>query len=546
MNALRLPTMPCTSEKSALRLTGLTRKLELGSDFVQLCDKPMLNFQRDSMDAHARLPGLQETRMLKTGKQYLDGLRDGRVIYIGNERVDDVTTHPAFRNAAQTVAALYDMKADPANRETMTYEEDGERHSIYFLRSRTREDLSRRSVGHRRIADMTYGMFGRSPDHVASFVTGMAMNAEALRRPAGRPENLLKYYHHIRDNDRFVVYAVLPPQAARDPDFYHRNNLPVPTLSVVSEDEEGVVISGMKLLATGAVLADEIWIGNVVPLAPGQNKQAITCAIPVNAAGLRLWSRKAFERDAKTEFDSPLAYRFDETDSMVMCDNVKVPWEKVFVHDDALLSREIYVTTPAHCFGNHQSNVRFWSKMRLIVGLCSRISKATGAYEVPAVKELLGRMASLESTMAGMVHGQIDAWENWPDGYACFNRRMMYAALEWSTQNHSQIVDVLRELCGGGVFQMPADISVMQDDDLANQFTQYFQTPQSDALTRMKLFKLAWDVVGSEFAGRHQQYEKFYAGASFIVRNHAFREAEWKELDGVVDKLMASYDVPKA
>ena len=122
--------------------------------------------------------------MLKTGKEHLEGLRDGRVIYIGSEQVKDVTAHPAFRNAARTVAALYDMKADPANRETMSYEEDGGRHSIYFLRARTREDLARRSAGHRMIADMTYGMFGRSPDHVASFVTGMAMKPDRRRATA--------------------------------------------------------------------------------------------------------------------------------------------------------------------------------------------------------------------------------------------------------------------------------------------------------------------------------------------------------------------------
>ena len=482
--------------------------------------------------------------MLKTGKEHLEGLRDGRVVYIGSERVTDVTAHPAFRNAARTVAAIYDMKADPANRETMSYEEDGGRHSIYFLRARTRDDLARRSAGHRMIADMTYGLFGRSPDHVSSFVTGMAMKPEELRAPYGHADNLLGYYRHIRDNDRFVVYAVLPPQAARDPEFYQRNNLPIPTLSVVREEDDGVVISGMKLLATAAVFADELWIGNVLPLAPGQKKQAITCAIPMNTPGLTLWSRKSFEREARSEFDSPLAYRFDETDSMVMCENVKVPWERVFVHDDAILSREVYVKTPSHCFGNHQSNVRYWSKIRLIVGLCSRIAQATGAIEVPAVKEVLGKMASVEGAIAGMVHGQIDAFESWPEGHACFNRRMMYAALEWSTQNYAQFIDVLRELCGGGVFQMPADISVMHDENLAQYFTQYFQTPQSDAVTRMKLFKLAWDLVGSEFAGRHQQYEKFYAGASFIVRNHAYREAPWQEFDGIVGGLMASYDVP--
>jgi len=89
---------------------------------------------------------------------------------------------------------------------------------------------------------------------------------------------------------------------------------------------------------------------------------------------------------------------------------------------------------------------------------------------------------------------------------------------------------------------MPANISVMRDADLARDFQTYWQTPQSDAVTRMKLFKLAWDMVGSEFAGRHLQYEKFYAGASFIVRNHAFRETDWASFNKVAEDLMASYD----
>ena len=125
--------------------------------------------------------------MLRTGKEHLETLRDGRVVYIGGERVDDVTRHPAFREAAKTVAAIYDMKADPANRDTMSYEEDGGRHSIYFLRAKTRDDLQRRSNAHKKIADLTFGMFGRSPDHVASFVTGMAMKPDALRAPTPLP-----------------------------------------------------------------------------------------------------------------------------------------------------------------------------------------------------------------------------------------------------------------------------------------------------------------------------------------------------------------------
>ena len=93
---------------------------------------------------------------------------------------------------------------------------------------------------------------------------------------------------------------------------------------------------------------------------------------------------------------------------------------------------------------------------------------------------------------------------------------------------------------------MPADISIMQDGELAERFKTYWQTPQCDAITRMKLFKLAWDMVGSEFAGRHQQYEKFYAGAAFIVRNHSFREADWSQFQRIVDDLLVSYDYPTA
>ena len=483
--------------------------------------------------------------MLRTGKEHLERLRDGRVVYIGRERVDDVTTHPAFRHAAQTAAQIYDMKADPANHESMTFVEDGERYSSYYILAKDRDDLRKRSQTHRKIAEVTHGFFGRSPDHVSSFVTGMCTKSDVLDTERNKfSGNLHAYYEHMRRNDIYAAYAVLPPQAARDPAFYQKQNLPIPTLQLVREEDDGVVISGMKMLATAAVIADEIWIGNVIPLAPDQSKQAITCAIPCNTPGLSLWSRKPMEPNAANQFDNPLTWRLDETDAMVMCDEVKVPWERVFVLDDPVQSYTIYNQTPSHCYGNHQSNVRFHTKMRLLVGIASKITQSTGANKIPAVAETLGRLSALEAGLGGMVAGQIEAAEDWPEGYATFNRRMMYAALNFCTDNHSQLIDIVRELCGGGVFQMPADVTVMQDDELRQKFESFWQTPQMDALARMKLFRLAWDLVGSEFAGRHQQYEKFYAGASFIIRGHSFREAPWGELDGIVNDLLATYDVP--
>src|SRR5262245_39759673 len=135
--------------------------------------------------------------MLMSGKEKLERMRDGREVYVGSERVADVTGHPAFRNAAHTIAALYDFKADPAHRDDLSYLEAGERYSAYFLRARSADDLALRTRAHKAIADSTFGLIGRTPDHVAGLVTGLAMKPSVLGDRAG---NLSRYYEHCRRN----------------------------------------------------------------------------------------------------------------------------------------------------------------------------------------------------------------------------------------------------------------------------------------------------------------------------------------------------------
>jgi len=478
--------------------------------------------------------------MLRTGAQHLASLRDGRVVYIGRERVQDVTEHPAFREAAKTVAGLFDLKADPGNAD-LSYEEDGERYAMYFLKPKNREDLRRRMKAHRLIANATLGMFGRSPDHVPSFVTGMTSAPEVFdENRKGFGANVRAYYEYLRKNDLYATYAVLPPQAMRNPELFLRENRPVPSLRVVREDSEGVVISGMKMLATGAVLANEIWIGNILPLAPEQRAEAITCAVPVNAPGLSLWSRRPVATNSLTRADAPLSWKYDETDSMVLCEEVKVPWSKVFIHEDAVLSRDIYIRTPAHSFSNHQAGVRFWTKLGFLVGLASRVTQATGSDKIPAVQDTLGRLAALEASISHMIMGQIENCETWNDGFVGFNRRGVYAAANWCYENYGYVIETIRELCGGGIYQLPADGSILEDATLSKTFQTYWYTPQLDAVSRMKLFRLAWDVTGSEFATRHLTYERFYLGAHFVVRNHNYREAPWGEFHSMVDDVLAA------
>src|ERR1700751_649406 len=134
-------------------------------------------------------------------------MRDGRVVYIGAERVDDVTAHPAFRNGARTIAALYDLKADPAKRDLFSFEDNGERIGLPWLRCRNREDLARRMRAMKAIADASYGLIGRSPDHVAGLITGLAMRPQLLNElHSGFGVNLIRFYVSARKNDLYLSF----------------------------------------------------------------------------------------------------------------------------------------------------------------------------------------------------------------------------------------------------------------------------------------------------------------------------------------------------
>ena len=480
--------------------------------------------------------------MIKTGAEYLEGLRDGRVIYVGGEKVEDVTTHPGFRNAARSYARIYDARFEDATRDALTYEEGGERFAAYYLKPRSRADLEHRTRCSTIIADLTYGMMGRSPDFIGGYITGAAMQPEIFDTATFKfAKNVEAYWDFARRNDLFVSHAVTPPPGSRDAK-YSGGRTMQPALQVVGEDDAGLYVSGMKMLATSAAFSDEVWIGNIQPLAEGHEAEAITACIPCNAPGLSLWSRKPFERYAVSEFDNPLAYRYDESDCIVVAERVHIPWERVFVHNDSHLSREIYFRTPAHTLSNHQSSVRYRAKIRLLIALARRITNLAGTDKIPAVQDELGHLAALYGQVSAMVDGQIQGHEALPGGWVNYNRHYMYSAIYFATQQYDHICAKVRELLGGGVLQMPADVSVMDNPETRATFEELWDMSSASALDRYKVMKLAWDILGTDFAGRHTQYERFYMGPAFVVRIHNARECPWGEFDNTLDGLLGSYD----
>ena len=262
--------------------------------------------------------------MLRSGNAYLESLRDGRVVRLGTEIVHDVTSHPAFKNTARSFAKLYDRKREADHRETMSFETDGERFSSWFLLPKTRDDLEKRAEGHRRLAEWSFGLLGRSMDHVPSFIAGMCMVPELF--DANRPgfgANIQRYFDYLKEQDLFACYLVLTPQGSRNPELY-KHGIKNPALTVVGEDDDGIVVNGLKMLGTSAVFSDEAFIGSMIPLGPNQEEEAVTFAVKLNTPGVEIWVRRSFEQAAANRTDAYFSSQFDETDATIVFNNVHI------------------------------------------------------------------------------------------------------------------------------------------------------------------------------------------------------------------------------
>ena len=483
--------------------------------------------------------------MTKTGADHTDSLRDGRSVYLDGRLIDDVVQDPAYRNSIRSVARLYDFQAAPQHLELMTFESptSGDRVNRCWQLPRSYDDLVQRRKALTAWAELTYGFMGRSPDHVASCLSGMVMGIDVFERHGKqRKEALLDYFAYARDNDLFVTYVIVNPQAdrARGPSEQEDEFV---VAAICDEDSEGITIRGAKMLGTSAIMANEVLVTSIQPLKPGEESYAFTAAVPMGAKGLKVLSRKSYESSAVSEFDNPLSTHFDENDAVLYFDDVKIPWERVFVYRDTDMCRAQFHDTPTHIFQNYQAQVRLMVKMRFLLGLARRIAEANGIVGIPTVVETLGQLAAQTAMVEGMVKG-MEAAGRRVGPYFVPDRRLLYSALVLTQQLYPQVIGSIRELAGGSMIMLPSSVSDFANPEVAAYIDKTQRSPLVGPKDRVKLFKLAWDAVGSEFGSRHTQYEMFYAGAPFVTRGNAFRTYDWDGVAAMVDGFLASYDVP--
>jgi 4-hydroxyphenylacetate 3-monooxygenase len=483
---------------------------------------------------------------MRTGSQYLESLQDGRQVVIDGQLVRDVATHPAFSGVCRTVANLYDRIA--AERDVMTYPSpaDDKPVAVGHMIPRSPGDLKRRRIGLSRIADQTFGLLGRGPEHVASFMAGFASAPELFSKKDRRfGENVQRFHAKIRDEHLYATYTIVQPQIDRSKPA-HEQAEPHLAAGVLKETDGGIVIRGAQMLGTAAALSDYLFLSCIQPLKPGDEAFAISLVVPLSAPGLRLYARRSYAAGQSSVFDYPLSTRFDESDALIVFRDVFVPWEQVFVYRDVELVRAQFFQTPAHILGNTQAQIRLVSKLKFLTGLAARIAKTNGVDKMPEVQGQLGELASLAAVVEGMVLAAEAAAVTNANGVCHPHPRFLYGAMGLQAQLYPRAIQIVRELAGGGFLQVPSSLREFENPDTAADIRRYVQSPGVPAEERVKLFKLAWDMVGSEFAGRHQQYEMFYAGAPFVVKGYAYRNYDFGEASSLVDQCLQGYGLEDA
>jgi 4-hydroxyphenylacetate 3-monooxygenase len=478
---------------------------------------------------------------VKTGADHLVSLRDGRAIYIDSELVSDVTTHPAFRNAVHSAAALYDYQARPENLAHMTFTPAPGSGYARINRSwqlpRSHAELVERRKAMTEWAELSSGFLGRAPDHVASSLLGQVIGIDVFRRHGeARAQALLDYFDYASRNDHYISYVIINPQADRNKAWGEQEDELV--ARIVDEDTQGITVRGGKMLGTAAIMANELLVANLQPLRPGEEDMAISFAVPIAIKGLKLLSRKSYEAAAVSPRDNPLSSRFDENDALVWFEDVKVPWERVFVHRDTDMCRAQFHDTLGHTFQNYQSQIRLMVKTRFLVGIAARLADTIGTRAMAPVRETLGKLAAQAAMVEGMVVG-MEAAGHMQDGYYVPNKHMMYAAQVLSQELYPRLIDAIRGLAGGALIMLPSSSRDADSPELARiiGFTQ--RSPISNATDRVDFLKLAWDAIGSEFGSRHTQYEMFYAGAPYVTCAHSHRTYDWAAAGTLVDNMLA-------
>ena len=473
---------------------------------------------------------------IRSGREYVASLRDGRSIYVNGERVKDVTAYPPFRGVIATIASLYDLQHE--NREALTFVSPQSREPVpmSFLMAATVEEVEKRVRAEEMRAEHTFGLMGRMPDFCNALVTDFATAHDYLgRREKRYGENIVRYYEDCRERDWCLTHTLVDPQIDRSKGPAEQPD-PFATLRTVRETDRGIIVRGAKMLSTLAPFANEIWVGPFYPRRPGEEAYALCFALPMDTPGMKFICREPYDT-GRSSFDRPLTSRFDEEDALAVFDDVEVPYERIFINGDIEIFNGI-MQARIRGYTLLQAVIRGMVKLRFLAGLACHLAETIGRTEAVHVQAQLGELVANAELVGALVRA---AAQEVAAGAARAIPHRGLAATLWLLIPQSQMraAEVIRQLCGSGLILTPTEKD-FANPEIANYLEKYLRGKDIAARDRVQLFKLAWDMIGEQFGGRQLQYEWFYAGDPYFTRARFYRSPITNDFKAMVTRLLKS------
>jgi 4-hydroxyphenylacetate 3-monooxygenase len=482
----------------------------------------------------------------RTGQQFLDRLRKTiRTVWLGDERVDDVTTHPELAGAAHTLASVFDRQHDYPEECLIPDPETGEAINISHMLPRSAEDLKRRNRGLSRISEATVGLMGRTPDYMnvkfACFAARHAMWAGPDQGNEEGAQNLVRFQRRLACEDISLTHTIIHPTIDKVTDGRIVGNR-VP-LHKVGETATGIIVRGARILATLAPFADEIAVYPGLSIPADAHAYALAFAIPVDTPGLIFLCRDSASAPGAHPFDRPLSSRFDEQDAFVIFDDVEVPRERLFLDGRVDLYNGIRNTGIVENLTN-QTTIRAVTKLEFAYGLATRMAEAIND-QSPGTQEMLGELLSyLEVARSAVLlsaeHGREVVDGIWfPDPRPLVPMRSLLA--DW----FPRVAEIITLIGSHNLLATPSRRQ-LDNAGLRPLLDEFLHGANGvDAEARAGLFRMAWDFVGSGLGGRNLLYERFYLTSASRNRIIAHvTNADRTRANALVDSILAEGSPP--
>ena len=463
--------------------------------------------------------------MIRTGAQYKDSIRDGREVYISGERVKDVTTHPMFKPLVDIRARFYDMQHEPATRDLMSYKDGGEVHAVANKLPYTQADWWAKRKATDALLEEVGGVVTRVGDETVGEVWSLFDGQDVLDEIDPQfSKNIRNHVGQILREDPFHVSANTDPKGDRSKPPQEQD--PDMLLHVVKETDAGLVVRGAKF-ETAAAYANQAFtkptIANWGNAALSDYAVGFICDF--NSPGLKFICRTGFTGRAP-EADYPLANRFDEVDTLVIFDNVLIPWENVLFYRHTKAATFIRATL--HRYSAFAFTQRVLKLADMMIGAALFNARQTGLDKQQAVQEKLAELAIYREGINAHLTASIALAERSPGGLMMPNQSLLFTGRVLASSQLHHMMHIARELCGGQICVTP-DKASFDAPETKPWLDKYYTVNEGWlAEDRRKLLAFARDLLNSDYAGHRLTFQLFAQSAPFANLAAVYRNFDWE------------------